>query len=614
MKRAVARAAAFFVSCEFIPIPLRNIVILFILISAFFFSPGASAASSSDPAWRALLHFSGKSGGKSSVAEKSQFFLSPDGFKDPEAELQATLQYFDKSPVEAACRYPARALYLGRVKEGKSDWCERWSKWRTAISAKGAELVLAGPFISSPSAMYGHTLLKFVRSGRSEGEDLLDYTLNYGANTGSVVGIPYVWLGLTGGFNGSYATAPFYLKVKEYNYVENRDFWIYPLKLTDAQLRLLVAHSWELREVEFPYFFLHRNCSFYLLELLEVVRPGSELNGHFPFWTVPIDTIRLLTKENFLGTPRHRASRYRRLKAYREQLSSEEKKLAERLAESGDAGVLPEGRETLILDSAYELWRYRTDGKKESRPEVERKLLDARSHFFLKGAFSPDFSAERPPELGHPSARLGIAAGTNRLREFAEISYRGTLHDLLADPHGYEDYSELSMGDLRVRVEDGTVFLERFDFLRLRSVAPMERWIPRWSWSFRGGLARAKEFACSGWNCLRGGLEGGGGLSANLGPVLGYALWEFEAEAGKPFDRSYRLSTGPSGGIFTPLWKGARMLLEGEWHWRFLGSRVDKHNARLGISQTFSRTWEARLQTEVAHGYREGLLQLMHYF
>jgi hypothetical protein len=582
----------------------------FIFIATAYISSFSYAGNqATDPAWLALLH---NNGSGSSVKEGSSFFLSPSGHEDPQAELEATLRYFEQHPEEAACRFPARALYLQKTTEGKSELCDRWRKWREAIHARGAELVFAAAFLASPSSMYGHTLLKFVRGGKTAGEDLLDYTLNYGAKTGNTVGLPYVWKGLTGGFDGNYATAPFYLKVKEYNFVENRDFWIYPLKLSEGQLRLLVAHSWEIRDVDFPYFFLHRNCSLYLLELLEVLRPGSRLVSHFPFWTVPVDTIRLLEKEGWLEPPRYRASRYTRLRAFREQLTGQEIELVEKLAEGGAVDGLPPGREGLVLDSAYELWRYRTEGKKSDRPSLEAELLRARARY--PGGWKPDFSAERPPEKGHPSSRLGLAYGENREHSFLELQYRGTLHDLLANPHGYENHSELSMGDLRLRYEHKKVFLERFDLLRLRSVAPSERWIPRSAWSFRAGAGRAKEFACAAWQCLRGNLEGGYGAGLALGPVLAFALAETKLEAGSVFDRGFRWGAGPTGGLFTPLWKGSRLLLEGEWRWRLLGSDTPERAARVGWSQELPSFWEARLEAEARRAYREASLSLFHYF
>ena len=39
----------------------------------------------------------------------------------------------------------------------------------------------------------------------------------------------------------------------------------------------MVEHVWELRQVRFDYYFFDENCSFRLLELLEVARPSLRL-------------------------------------------------------------------------------------------------------------------------------------------------------------------------------------------------------------------------------------------------------------------------------------------------------------------------------------------------
>jgi Domain of unknown function (DUF4105) len=581
-------------------------------LPAFAGDPLAHGLEANDPLWRALLHFSGS---RSSAAPGAPFFLSPKGHEDPAAELAATLEYFREQPAAAACRFPARAMALGLGKrEDDSPICQRWHKWREALSAKGIELVFAAAFINSPSSMYGHTLLKFPRSGKTEGEELLDYTLNYGADTGNAVGLPYVVAGLTGGFNGRYSTAPFYLKVREYNFVENRDFWIYPLTVSETQLQLLAAHAWELRDVDFPYFFLHRNCSFYLLEFLEVARPGAGLTDSFPLWAVPMDTIRRLEADAWIGTPHYRPSRYRRLQELRGQLNSGEAALAKSLSLSGKVADLPPGREGLLLDAAYELWRYRNESRSGADPAVERLLLTERSQV-RQAPFAADYSQEVPPEQGHTSSRASLALGLNADHAFSELSYRLTLHDLLAPPLGYEEGSELSMGDLRARVEARRIFLERADLLRLRSLSPRDQWFPKTAWSFRVFSERAKEFSCSDWHCLDGGMEGGAGLSANpFGSLLMFALLEGGVEAGGVFDRGYRISAGPSAGLFLPLFQGSRLLLEAEWRFRLLGSTFMRHRAKLGISQSLGRLWELRAQGEVNRGYREALLGGFYYF
>jgi hypothetical protein len=580
---------------------MRSLAFLFLFPLAAFAAPAES------PGWRALLHFEGS---RSSVEAGSAFFLSPEGRGDPAAELAATQALFARDP-EGPCRYPARAIFLGRRPEGKGPLCDRWRKWRESIGAEGIELVFAAAFINSPSSMYGHTLLKFPRAGRPE---LLDYTLNYGAETGNSAGAAYVWLGLTGGFRGYYATAPFYLKVKEYNFVENRDFWIYPLKVSPAELELLVAHAWELREIGLPYFFLRKNCSYYLLEFLEVARPGSGLTDSFPLWAVPMDTIRRLESKGWLGEPRLRPSRHKVLKARKERLGEGEASLASALTEDPSLAIRP-GREAPVLDAAYDLFRYRLESRslaaRKGAAPVEQALLARRAK---AGAGDEISFSERPPHEGHRTARIGIAGGKDRRAWFGELAYRGTLHDLLARPLGYEPSSELSMGDLRVRWQGGRIFAERFDLLRLRSLSPAERWFPSRAWSFRVGYARAKEMGgCRDWKCGHALLNGGMGMAAMLGPVHIFGLGEIDFEAGGVFDPDYRLSLGPSLGLFLPLWPGGRFLAEGEARFRLAGERRQKRSLRAGLNQDWG-SGEIRAEGAADRGEREALLRWSRYF
>jgi hypothetical protein len=540
-------------------------------------------------------------GSRSSL--ESSFFLAQNGSENAEAEFLAT-QEFLKTP-EGKCKYPARAIYFGIAPEGKGELCDRWKKWKEAISAEGIELVFAAAYMNSPSSMYGHTLLKFPRSGKSQ--ELLDYTFNYGANTGDAGGFSYIWKGLTGGFSGFFSTAPFYLKVKEYNHVENRDFWIYPILLSKKELELLVAHAWELREVASPYYFLRKNCSYYLLQFLEVAKPGAELTKSFPFWAVPMDTIRRLKEKGLLGEGRIRPARQKQLEQRRDLLSSTNQKNVLRLLENVQM-ELPHEEAPFLLDTAYELWRFRGD----SNADWEKQFFERRKSF----AASEDLAIpkESAPETGHDTDRLYFAGGKNASHTLWEIGYRGALHDLLSNPLGYEPSSELSMGDLRFRLEKKKFFLERADLLRLRTVAPWERWFPRISWSFRLGYERAKEFSCEAWKCGVGILSSGIGWGAKFGPMQFFLLGEIDFEAGSVLDRNYRIAAGPVGGLFFPLWSGARFRAESEFRARLLGEKRQKQPIRLGFSQALGKNFELRLEAFKNRNTKEGWLQTHFYF
>jgi hypothetical protein len=88
---------------------------------------------------------------------------------------------------------------------------------------------------------------------------------------------------------------PYYLKVREYSDLENRDLWEYQLDLRGEEIERVLAHAWELLPVQFDYFFFDENCSYHLLGLLQVARGDLELTAQFPLWALPVDTVRVLT-------------------------------------------------------------------------------------------------------------------------------------------------------------------------------------------------------------------------------------------------------------------------------------------------------------------------------
>lgn len=537
--------------------------------------------------WRALLHFQGS---KSSIEASSPFFLSPEGHRNPQAEGISTLEILKTE--EGRCRFPARALFFGYAPEGKGELCDRWKKWREAIRAEGVDIVFASAFLNSPSSMYGHTLLKFRRRN-TNGNELLDYALSYGAETGSSAGAAYIWKGLTGGFLGRHATSPFYLKIKEYDHVEHRDFWTYPVKLSPAEVELLVAHAWELREVNFPYYFLRENCSFYLLEFLQVARPLDRLTDGFPFWVIPVDTMRRLNDRGLLLEGRYRPSRQRVLKETKSSLESESLK---RISDLADGSKI-DSPSDLEVRTAMDLALYR-------KGKISEHLLAL--------AQSRSLSADREtvsgqdPLYSHKTASWFLGAGKGEGQTFGSILVRPALHDFLQPSFGYEPNSTLSMGALEGRWQGDKVFVENFDLLRIRSIAPYEKWFPNKSWNFSVGAAREKRRDCLDWRCLQGRIEGGAGLSFSLPLFRLFMMGQLRSGAGGVgFQGAGGLSSGLVGE-----WKDLRLVLEGQKLWSLWG-KGGTWEAKGGLGWSPLKDWELRLEALAApSSFEEGRVLL----
>ena len=82
-------------------------------------------------------------------------------------------------------------------------------------------------------------------------------------------GLTFAIQGLIGGYPGTFSVLPYYIKVREYSNLENRDLWEYELNLSPEEIEIFVDHLWELGSTYFAYYYLSENCSYHVLGLLE---------------------------------------------------------------------------------------------------------------------------------------------------------------------------------------------------------------------------------------------------------------------------------------------------------------------------------------------------------
>lgn len=272
-----------------------------------------------DPYWIALGHYErGKLGGWRSYVDDERFFLADNGESHPDAELAATLKALYASPSlgdkHAQCVYPARTRWLRQqlqLDDLPQPQCGEYDNWYRDINPHSAVLVFPAAYLNSPSSMFGHTLLRIDQADvTSNNTALLSYALNFGAYIeGMDNSILYAWKGLMGGYPGLFALVPYREKLAEYSRLENRDLWEYKLNLTPEETGRMVEHVWELKQVRFDYYFFDENCSFRLLELMEIARPGIELTEQFPLTAIPTDTVRAVKNAGLIERIDYRPSR-----------------------------------------------------------------------------------------------------------------------------------------------------------------------------------------------------------------------------------------------------------------------------------------------------------------
>ncbi|MGH8693602.1 MAG: DUF4105 domain-containing protein [Burkholderiales bacterium] len=263
--------------------------------------------------WHRLLHYISNLAlpGVHSLADAPGFFLARDGKTSPQAELEATLASFFSTAEETGdsqnpqCRFIARYAWLDRElafdpSRLPPQPCKRFNAWRESLNPQGVTLVFPTAYLNNPSSMYGHTLLRIDARDQDERTRLLAYAVNYSASTSETNGITFAINGLIGTYHGTFSMMPYYLKVREYNDLENRDIWEYELNLKPEEIDRLLMHIWELGPVWFDYYFFDENCAYYLLEVLEVARPDLDLSSRFRWWAIPTDTVRAVVEQQGL--------------------------------------------------------------------------------------------------------------------------------------------------------------------------------------------------------------------------------------------------------------------------------------------------------------------------
>ena len=503
-----------------------------------------------DPNWIALGHYEYKRlRGWHSYVDDRRFFLAGNGRYSPADELAATLKALYEPATlgnkHAQCVFPARTRWL-RASLNLSDLpqpeCTDFHRWYGDIAPHSAVLVFPAAYLNSPSSMFGHTLLRIDQADtQADKTALLSYAINFGAYVeGSDNSMLYAWKGLAGGYPGLFSLVPYQQKLAEYRSLENRDLWEYQLNLTPEETGRLVEHVWELQQIRFDYFFFDENCSYRLLELLQVARPGLRLTEQFPLAAIPTDTVKAVKAAGLVQHTEYRPSRERELLARAAPLSAGEQALAQRMAQSSVASsdpaftALPRERQALVLDAAYRLLRYEASGQPRDAERSQRSfsLLQA-----INRNPPPALQVERPglPEKGHPSRTWELGLGSRDDRAFAEYGLRMAYHDLQDNAYGFPLGAQIELGGLKVRqYEGGDWQLQQFNLATIRSLSPRNDLLKPWSWQVSGGLERVLGKHDDA--VLVTHLNGGAGGTWQLGPdVLGFALGTLRVEHNNDF-------------------------------------------------------------------------------
>ncbi len=554
--------------------------------------------------WLTLLHYRPKTVGGRSLITDPAFFRSPDGGRDPRAELEATLKGFflpaeagDRHPI---CVFPARYAWLKEQlgideKRLPRPVCGEYDNYMERLEPRSALLVFPAAYMNNPASMFGHTLLR-IDGGYESG--LLAYAVNYAAFTDDTNGIVYAYKGVFGLYPGYFSLLPYDAKVKEYNDLEHRDMWEYSLNLSPEEVRRMVRHTWELKNIRSSYYFFDENCSYQILFLLEAARPSLRLTERKSLAVIPSDTIRTVRASGLITGMRYRPSQAKRMRAIASRMEGDEEPLALKLAAGDvDPGTVltgdfsPAGK-ARILDLAAEFLQYRYARQELEKDEFSRRfvaVLKARSTVGRLAAEDAAVPTPPDPEQGHGSLRLSVGAGFRDGDYFSELSGRLAYHGLDDPDTGYLEGSQILFGSTSLRhyPHGNRVRLESLHLIDIASYSPRDGLFRPFSWKVNTGVDQ--ELLRDGEDHLIYRLNTGGGMAyKNETAGIAYFLGEADLNLGERLRDKFALGAGVSAGLqktFGDCWK-IHLAVQGMYY--ALG---DEHGKlRASLAQNFRIT------------------------
>lgn len=520
-----------------------------------------------DVTWQRLMYADEKN---HSEVTYSGYFIAPEGKTNLKQELQANIQALFETAVpnqSVRCRFPARSQWLIQQlnipKQALAQVdCPELDDWMGQIKPYKATLIYATDFMGNPSSMFGHTLLRLDPKDQKQ-LNLVSYAVNYAATVTEADGWSFAWNGLTGQYPGEYSLMPYYRKVKEYGDLESRDLWEYELNLSPEETRFLVEHIWEMKHVNFPYYFVSDNCAYRLLGLIDLVRPTLNLKQQFKVAAIPVETIKAIEQEGLVKETVYRPALETQLLSQARQHGRSLAKVAHTLV-FVDVDQMPillqkysELDRAKILEMAYDDLYLQFTGRhveaSVAQPRL-RQLLSLRSQIELEKQRQPPIQPKVDPTQAHDARHFSVNMGEVQGRKMIEIEHRQAYHDLLDPQGGFRTGTQLLFWEGAIQYREDEFKLEHFDFLAVNSYNPITPFKTPLSWGFNfgwqqealnqnGQFSEDEQHGVANLN-----LQMGYSAADQQREHVCYAQIQNHLQMGKVLDKGWRMGLGPTFG------------------------------------------------------------------
>lgn len=519
------------------------------------------------PVWLTLGHYHQDTlgSGYTSQADDPAFFLSEQGKTSPRDELAATLEAIQQpgsGDDHARCRFPARDAWLrGQLKLPDTPVdCPAYDEWFAELNTEKVTLVFAASYLNSPSSMFGHTFLRLdPPQSDNEADLLLANTISYAADAAEHDSeLLFAYRGIFGGYPGITAIRPYYEMIRLYNDIEHRDLWEYTLNLSQPEVDTLLAHTWEIQDKNFDYYFFDENCAYRLLALIDAARPGTNLLDEVSTHAIPSDTVRWVRDADLVESVHYRPSAATAVSHRLDSLPSDHRTIAAAIA-SGYVQVdgpelqqLTDQERAWVLDATYDYVRYQSEAKgwpREFSAPLSHQLLVSRSRIEEARGMPPVPEPEIRDDQGHDTFRVSLGSGQLAHEEFTQLTLRPAYHDVLDPPAGYRSGAQLQFLRLDARLyhDNQELQVEQLVGVEIRSLSPRNPFFSPTSWQVGFGGRRTDTGTDRVFTPY---LEGGAGGSWRLGQnSQAFAIATADLEIDDDIRRGHDFAPGADLGL-----------------------------------------------------------------
>lgn len=522
--------------------------------------------------WKALLHYKPNLLGRErSLVDRGDFFFSPEGGTNPQAEAEAFVDGLRENRIvgklkqTVACAFPERTRFVTQVAKIEVDEkilkqkCELYDKFLAQFhNPQKVSLVFSSAYPNNPASMFGHTFLK-IHSAR--GADLIDIGINYAAVVSEEENpFAFFWFGITGGYDGQWSTQPYYVKVQEYISSESRDLWEYEMNLSEAEVLHLINHIWELETNSWmDYYFFDENCSYQVLAAVEAIKPEWNLLT-YNIALVPGESVKFFLEEkNSVREIKYRPSSFKKAmqkfnaldrperNAFYESMSTRNLELSGLNALTLEAMLADlEFKRNLDKEKFKKEWEDFENQVRSKRAGLGRMPADQEARI-------PTFDKNSRPDIGHDVATLDTSIGyrtflrSDQDTAFFRLKFKLAYHDLLNSDVGYTPFAHIDFPwvDVRYYQRQRRWSLHELGGIETTSVSPRTHLHSPWSFRAKGSIKEFDRDMNNTFHYLLG--EAGGGWTLALDSQMNHRLYLFflaAADVSEKFYRGYRV--GPA--------------------------------------------------------------------